>query len=98
MEDLEKVIRSSKNNKAPGPEGFSNKFFKYFQSEFKFWILKAYKEREKSGYFSNSIIQGYITCIPKAGKNRNTLKSWRPLTLLNPIYKYFSAIVAVELI
>ena len=43
MEDLEKVIKSSKKN--------SNEFLKYFQSELKFAILKAYKESEKSGYF-----------------------------------------------
>ena len=91
---MENVIKTSKNNKAPGPDGFSNEFFKFFEPELKFWILKAYKESEKKGYFSDNIIQGYITCIPKTGKNRNTLKNWRPLTLLNPTYKFFSSIIA----
>ena len=44
---MEKVIKTSKNNKAPGPDGFSNEFFKFFEPELKFWILKAYKESEK---------------------------------------------------
>ena len=40
---------------------------------------------------------GTITCIPKAGKLRNTLKNWRPLTLLNGSYKLLSSMIAERL-
>ena len=65
IEELEKVIKESKNNKAPGPDGFSNDFLKFFLTELKFWLLKAYEESEDRGYFSDNVLQGYITCIPK---------------------------------
>ena len=90
IEEIEKVIKDSKNNKAPGPDGFSNECFKFFITELKYWLLKAYKESKDRGYFSDSIIQGYITCIPKSGKVRNNLKNWRPLTLLTSTYNFFS--------
>ena len=37
---------------------------------------------------------GLITCIPKGGKTRNDLKNWRPITLLNSIYQFYSGIIA----
>ena len=37
---------------------------------------------------------GIITCIPKGDKLRNKLKNWRPITLLNSIYKFYSGIWA----
>ena len=37
---------------------------------------------------------GIITCIPKGDKLRNKFKNWRPITLLNSIYKFYSAIWA----
>ena len=38
--------------------------------------------------------RGIITCIPKGNKLRNNLKNWRPITLLNSIYKFYSTIIA----
>ena len=35
IKELEESIRSSKNNKAPGSDGFSNEFFKFFNYELK---------------------------------------------------------------
>ena len=40
---------------------------------------------------------GIITCIPKGGKLRNNLRNWRVITLLNSIYKFYSAILAERL-
>ena len=38
--------------------------------------------------------QGIITCIPKGNKPRHFLKNWRPITLLNIIYKIASGCIA----
>ena len=46
------------------------------------------------GNNSNSIICRLITSIPGAGKSGNNLKDWRPHTLLNCMYKFFSQIIA----
>ena len=97
IEELEYAIRSSKQNKAPGPDGFSNEFFKFFINSLKHWIFRYYKEAIGKNQFSEIALEGIITCIPKQGKLRNDLKNWRPLTLLNSIYKFWSSIIANRL-
>ena len=94
LEELEEIIKTSKNNKAPGPDGFSNEFFKVFIDELKHWILKLYKESIHLKRLPDTILEGIITCIPKTGKERNSLKNWRPLTMLNSVYKFFSSILS----
>ena len=37
---------------------------------------------------------GIITLIPKGDKDKSFLKNWRPLTLLNSIYKLVSGCIA----
>jgi hypothetical protein len=38
--------------------------------------------------------QGIITCIPKEGKDKRFIKNWRPVTLLNTVYKIASSCIA----
>ena len=38
--------------------------------------------------------QGIITCLPKSNKDRHYLKNWRPISLLNVVYKLASAVIA----
>ena len=60
-------------------------------------IFRAYKHSIRTNSLSDYIKRGTITCIPKQGKDRNILKKWRPLTILNCTYKFFSAILANRL-
>ena len=41
--------------------------------------------------------QGVITCITKEGKYKRFLKNWRPITLLNIVYKIAPSCVAERL-
>ena len=93
-EEVTHAILKGENNKAPGPYGFTNEFFKIFIKKTSHWIHRPLKDFIGNNTIPNSIIYGTITCIPKVGKLRNNLKNWRPLTLLNCIYKFFSLIIA----
>ena len=97
LEELQTAIKASKLNKAPGPDGYSNEFFKYFINELQYWIYRYITEAIQNNGFSKLALDGVITCIPKQGKLRNDLKNWRPLTLLNSIYKFFSSMVSNRL-
>ena len=48
----------------------------------------------KKGTLSITQKQGIITCIPKPNKSRQLLKNWRPISLLNAIYKLASSVIA----
>ena len=76
--ELETVMKQSKLNKAPGPDGYTNEFFKFFREELQVWLFRAYQESFESGSLSPEITSGTITCIPKSGKLRNSLKIGGP--------------------
>ena len=94
IEELGFIIKKSKNNKSPGPDGFTNEFYKIFWPNLKILLLKLLKSYRKNKILNPEQLNGVITCIPKGGKIRNSLKNWRPITLLNSIYKFYSGIIA----
>ena len=65
-----------------------------FNFELKDWLFRVYQEALNRNYLNNLTLEGTITCIPKAGKSRDSLKNWRPLTLLNSVYKFNFSIIS----
>ena len=56
-------------------------------------LLKSFKLKS----FHKELSEGLIVFLHKNGKPPNEIKSWRPLTLLNSIYKIASGILAQRL-
>ena len=88
------VLKKMKNNKSPGSDGFTAEFFNFFYNDFKVFIRKAINEGYREGKLSVTQRQGVITCLPKGDKPKQYLKNWRPITLLNVIYKIASGCIA----
>ena len=42
-DELKTIVYKSKNNKSPGPDGFSNEFYKIFWTQIKILLLKLIK-------------------------------------------------------
>ena len=89
-EELERALGKMKNNKSPGLDGYSAEFYKKFWPQLGDFFLNAIIENYENGALSNSQTEGVITCLPKTGKERNKLKIWRPISLLNTSYKLIS--------
>ena len=89
LEDLKHIVFKSKNNKSPGPDGYSNKFYKIFWDQIKILLLKLMNFYRHNRDLNKAQLNRVITCIPKGGKVRNDLKNWRPITLLDSIYNFF---------
>ena len=88
------ALKKMKNNKSPGTDGFTSEFFKFFYNDIKAFIKRALNEGFVEGKLSITQRQGLITCLPKGDKPKQFLKNWRPITLLNVIYKIASACIA----
>ena len=79
-----------KNEKSPGLDGFTVKFFNFFVlTDLKFFILRSINYGNHTGSLSVTQKQGVITCLPKPNKSRHYLKNWRPISLLNKHHPSF---------
>ena len=96
-EELVNALKNMKNSKSPGMDGFTAEFFKFFWVDLGNFILKSVNYAYKNGSLSVTQNQGIITCIPKPNKPRQFLKNWRPISLLNVIYKLMSSVIANRL-
>ena len=66
-------------------------------NELKFFMVKSLNYAYAKGEMSFSIKLGIISLIPKGNKNRDDLKNWRPISLLNVIYKIATGCIANRL-
>ena len=94
VEELTKYIKKCRNNAAPGTTGFTGDFFKFFWRDLKLFVCKSVNFSYENDRLSVSQRLGIITLIPKGDKDKLYLKNWRPLTLLNTLYKLVSGCIA----
>ena len=69
-------------------------FFKYSG---KIWVILLFGQSImalKKGELSITQREGIITCIPKGNKPRHFITNYRPISLLNCIYKIASGAIA----
>ncbi|MCG7892737.1 MAG: reverse transcriptase domain-containing protein, partial [Candidatus Thiodiazotropha endolucinida] len=92
--ELGETLKNMKNGKSPGQDGFTVEFFKFFWIDIGYFVLRSLNYGYRAGNLSVTQKQGIITCIPKPNKCRQTLKNWRPISLLNVVYKLASAVIA----
>ena len=92
--ELGYALKNMKNNMSPGLDGFTVEFLKFFWIDIGQFILRSINYGYRTGSLSITQRQGILTCIPKPNKSRTTLKNWRPISLLNVIYKLASAVIA----
>lgn len=94
LEEVGKAMKSFKRGKVPGSDGLPLEFY------LKFWdiiakdILLVFKEFGKQEILPESFRQGIITLIFKKN-DKQDLKNWRPISLLNVDFKIFSKILTL---
>ena len=97
IDELSNALKNMKNEKSPGLDGFTVEFYKFFWVDLKYFILRSLNYGYHTGTLSVTQKQGLITCLPKPNKSRHYLKNWRPISLLNVIYKLASSVIANRL-
>ena len=94
LTELAQALKNMKNDKSPELDGFTAEFFKFFWIDIGVFVLRSLNMGYRTGNLSVTQKQGIITCLPKPNKNRHFLKNWRPISLLNVVYKLASAVIA----
>ena len=94
LEEITKYLKKTKNNVSPGSSGFTNEFYKFFWKDIKHFVVNAVEYAFNNNRLSVTQNLGIISIIPKGEKDKRYLNNWRPLTLLNTLYKLISGCIA----
>ena len=86
-----------KKGKSPGSNGFTADFFKHFWKILGIFLYRAFLESVQNGTTLHTHRESIVTLILKPGKSADSLKGWRPISLLNVDFKILSAAVANRL-
>ena len=80
--EIDEVVRTMPNDRAPGPDGFNGQFLKSCWHIIKHDFYKLCDEFYNDNLDLTSINSGYITLIPK-NNSPEIVTGFRPITLLN---------------
>lgn len=93
-EEVEKAIDSTKTGKAPGPDGFTSKFYKTFKDDLTAWFQMVRNDTLEGDIMPQSWQNATIAMIPKQQEECPSVKNFRTISLLNVVYKLFTKIIA----
>ena len=97
LEEIQQAWKKQKSGKSPGPDGLPAEYYKAFEEILSPQFKKLTEDIESKGVISNSWKEAHITLIHKDGTEKNKIKNYRPISLLNVDYKIFTTIWASRL-
>ena len=89
-----KIFCDMKNNKSPGSDGLNAEFYKAFWPSIGNLVVESLNTSFERGELSPSQKRSIITLLAKSDSDRQLLKNWRPISLLNIDYKIASNVLA----
>jgi hypothetical protein len=95
-EELDEVLESMKPDSAPGPDGLPVVFFKKFWDILKGPILQILNDFALGRVDIARLNFGIISLIPKV-KGADSIKQFRPIALINVIFKFVAKAYAIRL-
>lgn len=96
MAELNKVLKSSKLNKAPGEDGITNEFFRECPSNWKFYLLTLFNKTLREECVPDAWASIILSILHKQG-DRKDPSNHRGIALVNHISKLFTALLAERL-
>jgi hypothetical protein len=94
IEELEQIMKILANNKAPGSDGLTSEVIRNCWEFMKTDILNILIEFWETEKLYEELLQGIIRLLPKKLDKRR-INDWRPLTLLQIVYKLISKLIAI---
>ena len=97
LEECKEVLKTFSNNKSPGNDGLTIEFYQTFWDDICKDFFNCIQYSYIHGEMSVSQRQAVITLLEKEGKDRNLLKNWRPISLLNLDYKIMTKVLVSKI-
>ena len=96
MEEVQKAIFDMEKNTAPGPDHMPVEFFQTCWEVIKEDLMEMFEEFHEHKLEIGRLNYGTITLIPKL-KEANQIQQYRPICLLNVVFKIFSKTLMLRL-
>lgn len=96
LQEIKDAVWACGNEKAPGPDGFSFKFYKKYWDVLLGDIAAVVKHFERHGRIDQSCNSSFISLVPKI-KDPSFFSDYRPISLIGSIYKIISKLLASRL-
>uniref|UniRef100_A0A670K591 Reverse transcriptase domain-containing protein n=1 Tax=Podarcis muralis TaxID=64176 RepID=A0A670K591_PODMU len=96
-EEIKAIITDLKNGKAPGPDGFTSRYYKEMESVLLNPLQEVMNNILKEREIPETWKEALITLIPKQDTDLKQIKNYRPISLLNIDYKIFAGVLARRL-
>ena len=96
LDDIGKAIKLMKNNKSPGEDGITIEFYKTYFNIIGSDLLEVFKCGLNNRELAYSQYLSVVSLLYKKGQ-REDIRNWRPISLLNVDYKILSKVLAERL-
>jgi hypothetical protein len=94
--EIKNAIFSMEKNTAPGPDHFPVEFFQHCWDIIKEDVMALFFDFHNQNLDIGRLNYGVITLLPKV-KDANNIKQYRPICLLNVVYKIFTKTLMLRL-
>ncbi len=95
-EELAEAIRTLPHTSCPGEDGLSSAFFQEYWELLKTDLCQAFQETLDIGSMPTEVGEGLIFLIPKGDGPSKDIRKWRPITILNTIYKILAKMMSLR--
>ena len=97
QEELQTVLASLKKNKAPGPDGLPNELFQLLDHTAELALLDVYNEIRSKRDMPQEWLEARVVTIFKGKGSDTDPANYRPIALLNVVYKIMAAMIQKRL-
>uniref|UniRef100_A0A8C5QNH5 Reverse transcriptase domain-containing protein n=1 Tax=Leptobrachium leishanense TaxID=445787 RepID=A0A8C5QNH5_9ANUR len=97
LEEISEAIVSLKPNKAPGPDGYTARYYKTFFPILGPHLVTLFNAVKAGNPFPPDSLLASLVVLPKPGKNLSDPSGYRPISLLNLDVKIYAKVLAARL-